>query len=322
MNKKSKIYVAGHNGMVGSAIIRHLKHEGYTNVIDGCGMDLKRQEMVEGFFAEHRPDYVFLCAAKVGGIIANSTYPANFIYDNLMIQSNVIHAAYQYGVKKFLFLGSSCIYPKYCPQPIREEYLLSSSIDEDFISNDFYHYEYLEPTNEPYAVAKIAGIKMCQAYNKQYEGTKYICGMPTNLYGPGDTYDIENSHVIPALIKKFTDAKKSNGDATILGTGSVWREFLYVEDLADACVFLMNNPDAPEIINVGTGEDIQIYQLGNLISEILEFKGPFRFDDSKPDGTPRKLLDVTKMKNLGWEATTDLKIGLAKTILHFMSNVV
>ena len=317
MDKKSRIYVAGHNGMVGSAIMRQLKRDGYTNVVIGYGMDLKRQDKVEDYFAGYRPDYVFLCAAKVGGIIANNTYPANFIYDNLMIQSNVIHAAYQYGVKKFLFLGSSCIYPKHCLQPIKEEYLLSSYIDEEWLN-----YEYLEPTNEPYAVAKIAGIKMCQAYNKQYEGTKYICAMPTNLYGPGDNYDVENSHVIPALIRKFYDAKETKGKAIILGTGSVWREFLYVDDLAEACVFLMNNLDTPEIINVGTGKDIQIYQLGNLISEILEFPGPFRFDDSKPDGTPRKLLDVTKMKNLGWEAKTDLKIGLAKTILHFMSNVV
>jgi len=306
MDKKSRIYVAGHNGMVGSAIIRHLKHEGYTDIIDGCGMDLKRQDKVEDFFAAYRPDYVLLCAAKVGGIIANSTYPANFIYDNLMIQSNVIHAAHQYGVKKFLFLGSSCIYPKYCPQPMKEEHLLSG---------------YLEPTNEPYAVAKIAGIKMCQAYNKQYEGTKYICAMPTNLYGPGDTYDIEKSHVIPALIKKFTDAKKKNGNVMLLGTGMPRREFLYIDDLADACVFLMNNYEESEIINVGTGKDIQIYVLAHLISGLLEFTGNCAFDDSV-DGTSRKLLDVTKMKNLGWEAKTDLKTGLAKTVLHFMADMV
>lgn len=321
MDKQSKIYVAGHNGMVGSAIIRKLNRDGYTNIIISA-VDLKRQESVEDFFAEYMPDYVFLCAAKVGGIMANSTYPANFIYDNLIIQSNVIHAAHQVGVKKFLFLGSSCIYPKYCPQPMKEEYLLSSYIQEDYISNYCLPYSYLEPTNEPYAVAKIAGIKMCQAYNKQYIGTKYICAMPTNLYGPGDTYDIENSHVIPALIKKFSEAKKNNSTVTFLGTGSVRREFLYVDDLADACVFLMNNYDDTDIINVGTGKDIQIYQLGNLLSEIMDFSGPFVFDDSKPDGTPRKLLDISKITDLGWAARTDLKIGLAKTILHYSENVV
>ena len=321
MDKKSKIYVAGHNGMVGSAIIRHLKREGYTNVINSCGLDLKRQDMVENFFEANRPDYVFLCAAKVGGIVANSTYPANFIYDNMMIQSNVIHAAHQYGAKKLLFVASSCIYPKYCPQPIKEEYLLSSFIDENYVSGD-YHWEYLEPTNEPFAVAKIAGVKMCQAYNKQYEGTKYICAMATNLYGPGDNYDGVNSHVIPALIKKFYKAKKEYGTVGLWGTGSPRREFLYIDDFANASVFLMNKYDDTEIINVGTGEDIQIYQLANLICEILDFTGNCWFDDSKPDGAPRKLLDISKIKNLGWEHRIDLQIGLAKTILHYSENVV
>jgi GDP-L-fucose synthase len=300
MNESSKIYVAGHSGLVGSAIARCLRSAGFNNLITlgHREFDLRRQKDVEAFFQERKPEYVFLAAAKVGGIHANNTYPADFIYDNLTIQTNVIHAAYLSGVKKLLFLGSSCIYPKNCPQPMKEEYLLSG---------------HLEPTNEPYAVAKIAGIKMCQSYNRQY-GTNYISAMPTNLYGPGDDYDLQNAHVLPALIRKFHEAKKGNKPfVEIWGTGKPKREFLYVDDLADACLFLMQNYDNGEIINVGIGEDLSIRELAELIEKISGFKGELKFDPTKPDGTPRKLLDVTKITKMGWKAKVTLADGIAKT---------
>lgn len=300
MNENSKVYVAGHSGLVGSAIVRCLQSAGFNNLITlgHREFDLRRQKDVEAFFQERKPEYVFLAAAKVGGIHANNTYPADFIYDNLTIQTNVIHAAYLSGVKKLLFLGSSCIYPRNCPQPMKEEYLLSG---------------HLEPTNEPYAVAKIAGIKMCQSYNRQY-GTNYISAMPTNLYGPGDDYDLQNAHVLPALIRKFYEAKKGNKHfVNIWGTGKPKREFLYVDDLADACLFLMQNYDNGEIINVGIGEDLSIRELAELIEKISGFKGELKFDPTKPDGTPRKLLDVTKITKMGWKAKVTLADGIAKT---------
>jgi GDP-L-fucose synthase len=307
MEKNAKIYVAGHRGLVGSAIVRRLRAAGYENLVFRTSKDLnlERQERVEAFFDEQRPDYVFLAAAKVGGIWANATYPAEFIYNNLAIETNIVHASYLFHVKKLLFLGSSCIYPKQCPQPMREEYLLSGD---------------LEPTNEPYAVAKIAGIKMCQAYNRQY-GTRFISAMPTNLYGPGDNFDLETSHVLPALIRKFHEAKE-RGDAfvEIWGTGSPRREFLYVEDLADACLFLMNHYDQDEIINVGVGRDQTIRELACLVGEMVGFEGDLGFDASKPDGTPLKLLDVSRLTALGWGARTPLREGIRQTYEWYLEH--
>jgi len=300
MEQSSKIYVAGHRGLVGSAIARKLMVSGYNNLVTRTSkeLDLRLQADVNSFFEQERPDYVFLAAAKVGGILANNTYPAEFLYDNLMIQSNIIHYAYVCGVKKLLFLGSSCIYPKLSPQPMKEEYLLDGK---------------LESTNEPYAIAKIAGIKMCQSYNRQY-GTNFISVMPTNLYGPNDNFDLETSHALPALLRKFHEAKMNKEPfVKIWGTGSPRREFLYIDDLADACVFLMQNYDEDQIINVGTGEDISIRELALLIKEITGYEGELKFDASKPDGTPRKLLDVSKLTDLGWKAKTGLRGGIAKT---------
>ena len=299
MNKNSKIYIAGHNGMVGSAILRKLQSEGYTNIIykNSSELDLRDQTKVLNFFLEEEPDYVFLAAAKVGGIVANNTYRAEFLHDNLMIQANIINASHIVGVYKLLFLGSSCIYPKNCPQPIKEEYLLSGS---------------LEPTNEPYAIAKIAGLKMCEAYRSQY-GSNFISLMPTNLYGPNDNYDLTNSHVLPALLSKFHQAK-INGDSevTIWGTGTPMREFLHVDDLADACYMVMLNYNSSEILNVGTGQDISIMNLAEMVAEIVGFTGKILTDTYKPDGTMKKLLDVSKINNLGWKAKIDLRQGISE----------
>jgi len=307
MEKIAKIYVAGHRGLVGSAIVRGLRSSGYENLVVRTSdeLNLERQERVEAFFDQERPDYVFLAAAKVGGIWANSTFPAEFIYNNLVIEANMVHASYLFGAKKLLFLGSSCIYPKHCPQPMKEEYLLSG---------------YLEPTNEPYAVAKIAGIKMCQAYNRQY-GTRFISVMPTNLYGPGDNFDLKTSHVLPALIRKFHGAKeKGEAFVEIWGTGAPRREFLYVEDLADACLFLMNHYDEDEIINVGVGKDQTIRELAQLVGEVVGFEGELRFDASRPDGTPLKLLDVSRLTALGWEARTPLREGVKQTYQWYLDH--
>ncbi len=305
MDKSGKIYVAGHRGLVGSAIVRKLKEKGYNNIVvrDHKDLDLRDQYKTREFFELERPDYVFLAAAKVGGIYANATYPADFIYDNLAIEVNVIKAAYDFGVKKLLFLGSSCIYPKFAPQPIKEEYLLSG---------------YLEPTNEAYAIAKIAGLKMCQYFNQQY-GTNYISVMPTNLYGPNDNFDLENSHVLPALIRKFHEAKVNNKPyVEVWGTGSPRREFLYVDDLADACVFLMEEYNGNDVINIGTGEDITIRELAELIKRIVGYNGEIKFDTSKPDGTPRKLLDVSKLRKLGWRHKVSLEEGIYRTYKWFV----
>ena len=306
MNKRSRIYVAGHGGLVGAAMVRCLKKAGYDNLILRTHeeMDLTRQGSVEAFFEKERPDYVVMAAAKVGGILANATFPADFIYQNLVMETHIIHAAHIYGVKKLLFLGSSCIYPKHCPQPMKEEHLLSG---------------YLESSNEPYAVAKIAGIKMCQAYNRQY-GTRFISLMPTNLYGPDDNFDLETSHVLPALIRKFHEAKIS-GDASveIWGTGKPRREFLHVDDLADACLFLMNHYEETEIVNVGVGKDLSIRDLAEMISGVVRFDGQLRFDVSKPDGTPLKLLDVSRLAALGWQAKIPLKEGIRRTYQHYVS---
>ena len=305
MEKDSKIYVAGHRGLVGSAIVRRLRDAGHENLVlrGHADLDLLRQDRVERFFEEERPEYVFLAAAKVGGIWANSYFPADFIYSNLVIETNVIHAAYLHGVKKLLFLGSSCIYPKHCPQPMKEEHLLSG---------------YLEPTNEPYAVAKIAGIKMCQAYNRQYN-TRFISVMPTNLYGPGDNFDLKTSHVLPALIKKFHEAKVGGHESVeVWGTGKPRREFLYVDDLADACLFLMNNYEEDEIINIGVGEDQSIRELAAIVGEVVGFEGDLRFDPTKPDGTPLKLLDVSRLTTLGWKARIPLKAGIRRTYEWFL----
>ena len=297
MNKKSKIYIAGHRGMVGSAIHRKLLGMGFTNIITRTSteLDLRIQETVNEFFEMERPDYVFLAAAKVGGIMANNLYRADFLYENLMIQSNVIHSAYATGVKKLLFLGSSCIYPKLAPQPMKEEYLLTGL---------------LEQTNEPYAIAKIAGIKMCDAYRAQY-GCNFISVMPTNLYGPNDNYDLQNAHVLPTLIRKFHEAKQ-NGDpaVTIWGTGKPMREFLHADDLASACVYLMDNYSEEGLVNIGTGIDITITDLAMLIKEIVGYDGALVYDHTKPDGTPRKLMDVSKLTNLGWKYSIELKDGL------------
>ena len=353
MDKDSKIYIAGHRGLVGSAILRKLKEQGYSNIVckPSRELDLRRQADTENFFVTQRPEYVFLAAAKVGGILANSTYKAEFIYDNIMIAANVIHASYEFGVKKLLNLGSSCIYPKHCPQPMKEEYLLSG---------------YLEPTNEPYAIAKIAAIKLCRCYNEQFK-TNFISAMPTNLYGPEDNFNLETAHVLPALIRKFYLAnllKEENyelikrdilrcplgfgkdatidlgnrisirknleelgitGDSVVLwGSGEVYREFLYVEDLANACIFLMqsyNYQDIGEFINIGSGEDISIKELAELVKEAIGFKGEIIWDKSKPDGTPRKLLDASKIKTLGWFPKVRLEEGLRKTIQWYREAV-
>jgi GDP-L-fucose synthase len=300
MKKDSKIYVAGHQGMVGSALLRELSRKDYNNLLVRTigELNLLNQNDVENFYRQERPEYVFVAAAKVGGILANNTFRAQFIYENLQIQSNVIHFAYLYGVKKLLFLGSSCIYPKQAPQPVKEEYLLGGLLEE---------------TNEPYAIAKIAGIKMCQAYNSQY-GTHFISLMPTNLYGPHDNFNLETSHVLPALLRKFHEARIRKEPAVeIWGSGKPRREFLFVEDLARACLFLMDNYDQNEIINIGTGEDISIGDLAMLIKGITEYSGDLKFDRSKPDGTLRKLLDVSRITALGWKYTTGLKEGISET---------
>jgi GDP-L-fucose synthase len=304
MQKNSKIYVAGHRGLAGSAIVRLLKKEGFENLLlrTSSEVDLRDQLEVKEFFEKEQPDYVFLAAAKVGGIFANKEYPATFIYDNLCIQNNVIHQSYQTGVKKLLFLGSSCIYPKNSEQPIKEEYLLSG---------------YLEPTNDAYAIAKIAGIKMCQSYNKQY-GCNFISAMPTNLFGPGDNYDLKNSHVLPALIRKFHEAKiKNEPTVTIWGTGKPRREFLHSDDAASAFVYLMQHYDQPEIVNVGVGKDISIAEMASLIQKITGYEGNLVFDTSMPDGTFRKLLDVNRINGLGWHATIDLEDGIRSTYEAF-----
>lgn len=305
MKKDSRIYVAGHRGLVGSAILRKLEEQGYTNLVYKTSkeLDLRDPRLVEEFFQAEKIEYVFLAAAKVGGIVANNQYPADFIRDNLMIQTNVIDSAYRSGVEKLLFLGSTCIYPKLAPQPLKEEYLLTGE---------------LEPTNEPYALAKIAGIKMCESYNRQY-GTKYISAMPTNLYGENDNFDLHTSHVLPALIRKFHEAKENNAEfVEVWGTGTPLREFLYSDDLADACVYLMNNYEGNEIVNIGVGEDLSIKELAEKVKATVGFTGELRFDTSKPDGTPRKLVDVTKINALGWKATTSLDEGLKKAYDWFL----
>jgi GDP-L-fucose synthase len=298
MQKDSKIFVAGSRGMVGSAIVRKLQKEGYSNLIIRTSkeLDLRDQKQVQDFFEKEKPDFVFLAAAKVGGILANNTYRADFIYENLMIQNNVIHQAYVHKVKKLMFLGSSCIYPKLAPQPLKEESLLTGL---------------LEYTNEPYAIAKIAGIKMCEAYRDQY-GCNFISVMPTNLYGPNDNYDLNNSHVLPALIRKFHTAKKEGQETVeIWGTGSPKREFLHVDDLADACYFLMQNYNEKGFLNIGVGDDITIKDLALLVKKIVDFEGELVFDNSKPDGTPRKLMDVGRLDGLGWKARIPLEEGIA-----------
>ena len=305
MNLDSRIFVAGHNGMVGSAITRRLEQLGYKNIItaDRRETDLKSQAETNRFFELTKPEYVFLAAAKVGGIHANQTYKASFIYDNLMIQSNVIEAARFHGTKKLLFLGSSCIYPKMCPQPIKEEYLMTGA---------------LESTNDAYAIAKIAGIKLCQSYNEQY-GTDFISVMPTNLYGTNDSYDLDNSHVLPAMIRKFHEAKLEEKDSVeIWGTGTPKREFLYVDDLADACVFLMNVYSGSEIVNIGTGEDVTIAELATAVSIVVGYEGGVHFNTSMPDGTPRKLMDVSKLERIGWKYKTSLKEGIEKTYKDYV----
>ncbi|MDJ0625195.1 MAG: GDP-L-fucose synthase [Candidatus Caenarcaniphilales bacterium] len=309
MKKSSKIYIAGHKGLVGSSILRLLLKEGFQNIVCRTSgeLDLRNQSQVEDFFEAERPEFVFIAAAKVGGILANDNYSADFIYENLAIQNNLIHFSYLNGVKKLLFLGSSCIYPKLSSQPMKEEYLFTGS---------------LEPTNEAYAIAKIAGIKMCQSYRKQY-GCDFISLMPTNLYGPNDNYDLQNSHVIPALIKKFHEAKTQKAShVEIWGTGSPLREFLYVDDFAEACLFLMQNYSDCAPINVGTGEDLSIKELASLIKEIIEFQGDIVFDPSKPNGHPRKLLDVTKLHSLGFKHKVNLKDGLKLTYEGFQKEQV
>ncbi len=307
MKKNSKIYLAGHNGLVGSAILRKLEKNGYKNIIkkDFKELDLRDNDEVRKFFQEEKPEYVFLAAAKVGGIVANNEFGADFIYDNLAIELNIIKASQENGVKKLLFLGSSCIYPRDCQQPIKEEYLLTGPLEE---------------TNKPYAVAKIAGLIMCQAFNKQY-GTNFISVMPTNLYGPGDNFDLKSSHVLPALIRKFHEAKVNNEPTvTVWGTGKAMREFLYVDDLADAVVFLMNNYDSSEIINIGVGKDISIKELAEIIKEIAAYKGKIEFDTEKPDGTPRKLLNTSKLTSTGWMHQTTLEEGIKKTYEWYIQN--
>lgn len=306
MDVQAKIYVAGHRGMVGSALVRHLRQKGFQQLIlrTSSELDLRNQQAVKDFFAAQQPDYVFLAAARVGGIVANNTYRGEFIYDNLMIQSNIIDAAYRHQVKKLLFLGSSCIYPKLAPQPLKEEYLLTGL---------------LEPTNEPYAIAKIAGVKMCDAYRDQY-GCNFISVMPTNLYGPNDNYDLEHSHVLPALIRKIHEAKVSGANqVTLWGTGTARREFLHTDDLADACLFLMDHYDTKGLVNIGVGEDITINELAQLIGEVVDYHGTFQHDLNRPDGTPRKLLDVSKIHQMGWKAGISLREGLQAVYQDFLS---
>jgi GDP-L-fucose synthase len=307
VNAESKIFVAGHKGLVGSAILRRLAAGGSENLVTSTRteLDLRDRRAVNEFFETERPEYVFLAAARVGGILANRTYPVEFLRDNLFMELNVIEAAYEYEVKKLLFLGSSCIYPKFAPQPMKEEYLLTGE---------------LEPTNEPYAIAKIAGIKLCQAYNEQY-GTDFVSIMPTNLYGPRDNFDLRNSHVLPALIRKFHEAKELGESSVVIwGTGTPRREFLYIDDLADACVYLMNNYSGSEIVNVGVGEDVSISDLAGLVRESVGYSGEIVYDTSKPNGTPRKLLDVSKIRSLGWEAKTTLREGIGKTYAWFLES--
>lgn len=307
MKLNAKVYIAGHRGLVGSAIVRSLEKKGYTNLVYRTSkqLDLTDQKQVETFFVQEKPQYVFLVAAKVGGIVANNAYPADFIRDNLLIQTNVIDTAYQVGVKKLLFLGSTCIYPKFAPQPMNEDALLTGI---------------LEPTNEPYAIAKIAGIKMCEAYNRQY-GTNYISVMPTNLYGPNDNFDLETSHVLPALIRKFHEAKIDNAPTVeVWGTGNPRREFLYSDDLADAVIYLMNNYEGSQFINIGVGKDISIKELAEKVKRVVGFEGDIMFNASKPDGTPRKLVDVTRLHELGWQASISLDEGIKKAYEWFLNN--
>ncbi|MEZ0609483.1 GDP-L-fucose synthase family protein [Fibrella sp. WM1] len=307
MEKDAKIYVAGHRGMVGSAIVRYLNAHGYQNIVarTSSELDLRNQEAVATFFADEKPDYVFLAAAKVGGILANNIYRAEFLYDNLIIEANIIHSAYQNGVKKLLFLGSSCIYPKLAPQPLKEDYLLSG---------------FLEPTNEPYAIAKIAGIKLCEAYRSQYDAN-FISAMPTNLYGPNDNYDLQGSHVLPALIRKFHEAKVNNQEfVEVWGTGSPFREFMHADDLAEACVYLMNNYDGEQFVNVGTGDEVTIKELAELVKETVGFEGELRWNTDKPDGTPRKLMDVSRLHDMGYKHRIGLREGLAATYQDFLKN--
>ena len=304
MNKDSKIYIAGHRGLVGSAIVRLLQNQGYNNLIVRTSqeLNLKEQQDVRDFFAEEKPEYAFVAAAKVGGIHANNIYPADFIYDNLMIEANLIHAAHENQLKKVLFLGSTCVYPKMAPQPLKEEYLMTGP---------------LEPTNEWYAIAKISGIKMCQAYRKQY-GSDFISAMPTNLYGPGDNFDLENSHVLPALIRKFHEAKTAGkGEVELWGTGKPLREFCHVDDCASACLFLMENYSDEDIVNIGHGKDISIYELAMLVKEVTGFTGDIVLNTEKPDGTPRKLVDISKILSLGWKPEISLRDGLEQTYQWF-----
>ncbi|MDF0692349.1 GDP-L-fucose synthase [Aquirufa ecclesiirivi] len=307
MEKEAKIYVAGHRGMVGSSILKHLLSQGYSNLIlrTSAELDLRNQAAVDTFFAQEKPDYVFLAAAKVGGIVANNTYRADFLYENLAIQNHVIHASFVHQVKKLMFLGSSCIYPKMAPQPLKESYLLSG---------------FLEPTNEPYAIAKIAGIKMCEAYRAQY-GCQFISVMPTNLYGMNDNYDLENSHVLPAMIRKFHEAKlRGDESITLWGTGSPKREFLYADDLAKACLYLMENYNESEFVNIGTGEDVSILELAEMVKKIIGFEGAIHWDTSRPDGTPRKLMDVSKLHQLGWKHEVELLDGIQLAYQDFLQN--
>ncbi|HTJ11379.1 MAG TPA: GDP-L-fucose synthase [Dinghuibacter sp.] len=307
MKKDASIYIAGHRGMVGGSILRRLEKQGYTKLLTRSSkeLDLRDQKAVHDFFEEQRPEYVFLAAAKVGGILANDTYRADFIYDNLMIEANVIHAAYRSGVTKLMFLGSSCIYPKMAPQPLKEEYMLTGP---------------LEPTNEPYAIAKIAGIKLCESFRDQY-GCNFISVMPTNLYGIGDNYDLKNSHVLPALIRKFHEAKiQGAATVTIWGTGTPKREFLFADDLAEACVYLMDNYDGRELVNIGTGEDLSIRELAETVSRVVGFDGELVFDTGKPDGTPRKLMDVSKLHAMGWRHTVELEDGIRLSYQDFLAH--
>jgi GDP-L-fucose synthase len=306
MEKDCKIYIAGHNGMVGNAILRKLKSLGFDNIVYRTSkeLDLRNQNGVEDFFTKEKPEYVFFAAAKVGGILANNMYRADFLYDNLMMETNVIHSAYKSRVTKLMFLGSSCIYPKMAPQPLKEEYLLTGL---------------LEPTNEPYAIAKIAGIKLCETYRDQY-GCNFISVMPTNLYGLGDNYHPNNSHVLPALIRRFHEAKlKNDNEVVVWGTGTPKREFLYADDLADACIYLMENYNERELVNIGTGEDLSIKELAELVKEIVGFGGEIIFDSSKPDGTPRKLMDVSKLNDFGWHYKTFLKEGITNAYHDFLT---
>ncbi|RYD59317.1 MAG: GDP-L-fucose synthase [Sphingobacteriales bacterium] len=308
MEHGSKIYVAGHRGMVGSAIVRNLKEKGFDNIVTrtSAELDLRSQEQVNAFFEQEQPEYVFLAAAKVGGIMANNTYRAEFLYDNLMLEANIIHASYVHKVKKLLFLGSSCIYPKMAPQPLKEEHLLTGL---------------LEPTNEPYAIAKIAGIKLCESYRDQY-GCNFIAAMPTNLYGPGDNYHLQNSHVIPAMLRKFHEAKESGaGQVEIWGSGTPLREFMYVDDLAEGCVYLMQHYNDKLFMNIGTGEEITIGDLAATIKEVVGYEGEIVFDRSKPDGTPRKLMDTGRLHAAGWQHRVSLKEGLKMTYEYFRSEI-